>query len=254
MTTGFIADLHLGPSSSGIDEAATSWLYDAQQFEVVWILGDFFDAWLGDDTPLPNTRAVDALSALTASGTAVHFMHGNRDFLVGEAFARRTGIRVHAQDAIVIDLDTGLPETTQTAPSQRCLLMHGDTLCTRDEAYLRMRTQFRDPAWQQHFLSLPLQERMAQAQRLRSDSREASAQKSHDIMDVTREAVDAVLHEHDVLTLIHGHTHRPADHRPAADHLPGETRRVVLGDWHPSGAEVATYNEREGLLLKTFAH
>lgn len=254
VTTGFIADLHLDATAPEVSAHAERYFLAATECDVLWILGDLFDAWIGDDAPFDQLAPpMQALSALTASGTAVHVMHGNRDFLLGDGFAERTGVVVHSADAIVIDLADGLPVANDTpADASRCLLMHGDTLCTDDTAYLELRTTLRNPAWQQDMLSRSLEERAAIAASMRDGSREAMQDKSMSIMDVANEAVADAMKAHQVHTLVHGHTHRPADHRPACAALSDGSRRVVLGDWGVEGAQVARVDTSGKIQLRHF--
>lgn len=218
MTILFIADLHLHSSRPATLRAFLSFLAgEARSAHALYILGDLFESWIGDDDDSPLATAVCAgLRALTAV-CPVHVMHGNRDFLLGAGFCRRSGCTL-IDDPIRIDCH-GRP----------ALLMHGDTLCTADTDYLAFRRQVRDPAWQTDFLTRPLSERRQIAQRLREGSREASRGKPEAIMDVTPAEVDRVMQAHGVDLLIHGHTHRPASHREAAG------QRIVLGDWDRLG-------------------
>jgi len=220
MATLFISDLHLDPSRPGITKLFLEFLRtDARRAENLYILGDFFEAWIGDDDPDPHHGLVmSALKELTGHGLPVYFMHGNRDFLVGDAFAGKTGVNI-LPDPTVLDL-YGRPT----------LLMHGDTLCTDDLDYQKVRTMFRDPAWQRSFLAKSLDERRAFAARARTESKVQTATKAEYIMDVNPGAVEKALREHGVTRLLHGHTHRPAVHRFQAGGR--EAQRIVLGDWY----------------------
>ena len=255
MSTGFIADLHLDESAPAVSAAAEAYFRAASEFDVLWILGDLFDAWIGDDRPFAELSApMQALSDLVASGTDVHLMHGNRDFLLGTGFSERTGVHVHANDAVIIELDTGLPFTgNDPGHAELCLLMHGDTLCTDDTGYLQLRKTLRDEQYQQDFLARPLEERALIAQQMRDGSRLAMSDKDAMIMDVTDTGVAEALSAHRVSTLVHGHTHRPADHRPACTTHSPDSRRVVLGDWHAEGAQVARHDKTGGLQLLTYS-
>ena len=244
MTTLLIADLHLHPSTPEVTEGFLAYLSDsASQADALYILGDLFEAWIGDDIldtpdidPLA-TQVVEALKALTDGGTLLYLMHGNRDFLLGTRFAETCG-------AIL------LPDPYRTELGGKpVLLMHGDSLCTRDDAYMAFRTQARDPQWQTQVLAMPLAARLELAKSLRHQSGEANSNKAEDIMDVTPEEVDRAMIEHDVATLIHGHTHRPAVHVLEVDGQPA--RRLVLGDWQPQrGWEVRIEAERPPQLLE----
>ena len=220
MPTLFISDLHLDPVRPQITDLFLQFLTnDARQADSLYILGDFFEAWIGDDDPDPHhARVAAALRQLTASGVPVHVMHGNRDFLIGDSFMQRTGCRL-LDDPAVIEL-VGVPT----------LLMHGDTLCTDDIEYQRFRSMVRVPAWQRQFLSQPLETRRAFAAQARSESKSRSMEKSESIMDVNQQTVEKVMLEHGVTRLIHGHTHRPAIHHFNAG---GKSlTRIVLGDWY----------------------
>ena len=223
-TTQFISDLHLRASRPRINRLFFDFLErTASEAEQLYILGDFFEYWAGDDDiddPF-NRSIIDAVAKLSSSGVVVYLMHGNRDFLIGEKFCRASGATL-LPDPSLIDL-TG----------SRTLLMHGDTLCTDDVEYQNFRKQVRDPLWQQQFLSQPLAQRKAIIEDLRHRSENEKQMKSMDIMDVTRTSVEAVLRERDYPRLIHGHTHRPALHH---HHVDGRTcERWVLTDWYEHG-------------------
>lgn len=223
MATFFISDLHLAGNRPEITAAFDNFLQStAKGADALYILGDFVDAWIGDDDDAPFvTQIKELLARYARSGTPVFFMHGNRDFLLGEAFAEQAGIRL-IPDPAVIDLY-----------GRKVLLMHGDSLCTRDQEYMQFRQQVRSPAWQAQVLSLPLAQRREMAAGLRAKSKSMSSMKAEDIMDVTPEEVVRSLKEHGVDTLIHGHTHRPNRHTLDLDGKPGE--RIVLGDWEQQG-------------------
>lgn len=231
MTTRFIADLHLEESRPDITDAFLGFLpVYAHNIDALYILGDFFEAWIGDDehTPLQETVA-EALQAVTATGTALYLMHGNRDFLIGQDFCDRVGATL-LDDPTVIDLH-----------GEPTLLMHGDSLCTADEEYQKFRATMRDPQWQKAFLQRPLADRQTVARQMREISQAKNQGKEQTIMDVTPEEVVADMERHGVQQLIHGHTHRPAVHELEANGA--AARRYVTGDWH----EKAWYIEaREG--------
>lgn len=214
-----IADLHLQPSQPEIAQGFIDYLRGpAREASSLTILGDLFEAWIGDDYRGDFEQQIIAeLQSCSASGTRLAFMHGNRDFLIGESFAADSGCAL-LEDPTVVEL-----------AGQRVLLMHGDSLCTRDEAYMAFRQQARDPAWQAQILALPVEERLALARKLREQSGEANSNKAEEIMDVTPDEVVAVMAEHGVRTLIHGHTHRPAVHD--LDVAGEPAKRYVLGDW-----------------------
>jgi UDP-2,3-diacylglucosamine hydrolase len=225
--TLFIADLHLHPAQPAVLQHFFTFLSQyAPQAEAVYILGDLFEAWLGDDEDLPAlTPLYAALQGLSQHGTRLYFMHGNRDFLLGPAFAERCGGVLISADYHRLDL-YGIPT----------LLMHGDTLCTRDVAYQQFRQQVRDPAWQQQFLALPFDQRRAAAQQARAHSQQHMQQQTAEIMDVTPAAVSAVMQQHGVQHLIHGHTHRPAVHTFTVADQPAY--RYVVDDWQTQGAKI----------------
>jgi UDP-2,3-diacylglucosamine hydrolase len=226
MAVLFTSDLHLDPARPDAIAAFERFCAsEAREAERVYILGDLFEAWVGDDDDDPGLEPIRAaLAALTASGTICHFMHGNRDFLVGERFARETGCRLLG-DYERIDI-AGEP----------VLLTHGDLLCTDDVRYMTLRRQVRDPDWQQEFLAKPLDERRRIAAELRQLSQTEMAAKSEAIMDVNADAVTSIMRQFDVHRLLHGHTHRPAIHRFELD---GKAAlRVVLNDWYETGGYV----------------
>ena len=218
--TLFISDLHLSDERPEITALFSLFLQnDAARARALYILGDLFEVWLGDDAVLPAYQPVmDRIRALTASGVPVYVMHGNRDFLIGERFVQLSGCRL-LEDPTVIELD-----------GKRTLLMHGDTLCTDDVEYQRFRTQVRNPDTQRQFLALPINERIAVAKHYRQESRERSRSKAEEIMDVNQGAVMAIMRRHGVYQLIHGHTHRPAVHSFILDNH--SAQRIVLGDWY----------------------
>ncbi|MBO6850501.1 MAG: UDP-2,3-diacylglucosamine diphosphatase, partial [Marinobacter sp.] len=197
MTTLFISDLHLEESRPDITDAFLGFLETrARGVEQLYILGDFFEAWIGDDerSPLQDTVA-GALKALSDSGTAIFLMHGNRDFLIGEDFCARAGATL-LDDPTVVDL-YGTPT----------LLMHGDSLCTADVEYQKFRQNMRNRQWQQMILQRPLADRQQMARQLREISMAKNQGKEEFIMDVTPEEVVKVMEDHGVQRLIHGHTH-----------------------------------------------
>lgn len=222
--TLFLSDLHLSAERPALVEAAVALLGGrAMGAGAVYVLGDLFEYWVGDDDPAPGLAPVlQALRGLTAAGVPVRLMHGNRDFLMGEALAARTGAQI-IPDPSVVDLH-----------GHRALLMHGDSLCTDDHEYQAFKRQVRDPAWQAQFLARPLAEREAVAGAVRARTRAAVQAKAAEIMDVNAAAVEEAFRHHGVDLLVHGHTHRPAVHALTVDGRP--CRRVVLGDWyrHPS--------------------
>lgn len=224
MITAFVSDLHLSPERPAIAEAFTNFLRGgAAGANSLYILGDLFEFWAGDDTlDEPFNHAVAAaLRDLHDDGVAVHVMHGNRDFLLGPRFAAASGARLLA-DTAVIDLY-----------GERTLLMHGDTLCTEDRRYQAFRAKVRRPAVQKLFLSLPRSLRLAIARRARRLSEHDKARKQMRIMDVTPAAVVQALRTSGCRRLIHGHTHKPASHAHDVDGV--QCERIVLADWYEHG-------------------
>ncbi|MFE8071561.1 UDP-2,3-diacylglucosamine diphosphatase [Marinobacteraceae bacterium S3BR75-40.1] len=222
MTTLFISDLHLEEERPDITRAFFHFLdQHTPRADALYILGDFFEAWIGDDehTPLQQEVAA-ALQAVSERGTALYLMHGNRDFLIGNDFCQRVGGQL-LEDPSVIDLY-----------GHNVLLMHGDSLCTRDVDYMKFRASMRNKEWQEKFLQRPLAERQMVARQLRQMSMAKNQGKQESIMDVTPEDVVNEMARFGVDTLIHGHTHRPAVHELEVENRPA--RRYVLGDWDRS--------------------
>lgn len=226
MTTLFISDLHLQAERPEIGKQFLSFLDDeARQAEALYILGDLFETWVGDDDPDPHYATVKkALRSVVDGGVPVFFMHGNRDFLIGDGFARETGVQL-LPDPYRLDLY-----------GDDVLISHGDALCTDDVKYQEFRRISRDPAWQAMMLQKPLAERQAIANQARAESAAHGAAIAAEISDVNQDAVEQLLREHDVRTLLHGHTHRPAVHRFEVDGEPA--MRIVLGDWFEQGTVV----------------
>jgi UDP-2,3-diacylglucosamine hydrolase len=225
MTTLFISDLHIDPGQPQVIGQLLDFLRgEACHADALYILGDLFEAWVGDDDPSPEKhQVINALRVLSRKNqVACHFMRGNRDFLAGEVFSARSGCKI-LQDPTVIEIY-----------GQRVLLMHGDTLCTDDIDYQTFRTLVRDPMWQQEFLGMSLEHRQAMAAKARDASRMHTADKPAEIMDVNEESVSDAMRAHGVRTLIHGHTHRPAIHEFQLNDT--SVRRIVLGDWHTQGS------------------
>ena len=221
--TLFIADLHLCTEEPAITAGFLHFLQgEAQQCDALYILGDLFEAWIGDDDPNPLHQQIAA--ALKALPVPKFFIHGNRDFLLGKRFARESGMTLLPEEQVL------------TLYGQRVLIMHGDTLCTDDEGYQRFRAKVHQRWLQRLFLALPLRIRMRIAARMRADSKQANQHKSLSIMDVNPQAVEEAMTRQQVHILIHGHTHRPAVHQLS---LQGESaQRVVLGAWHEQGSMI----------------
>ncbi len=224
MTTLFISDLHLDQNRPDICAQFEAFLQGpATQAEALYILGDLFEAWIGDDDDNPVGQSVACgLVNLAERGIPTYFMPGNRDFLLGDEFLA-TARCTRLTEPTIIDLY-----------GQRVLLLHGDSLCLDDHEYMAFRSMVRDPAWQAGFLAKPLVERRAMARQARLVSQSNTAEKPADIMDVNTGAVEAVMVEHGVSLLLHGHTHRPNIHTLR---LPtGPATRIVLGDWYHQGS------------------
>lgn len=220
MATFFISDLHLDPDRKDISQRFFDFLSgEARTADALYILGDLFEVWLGDDDDDPYCLTVQtALREFTGSGVPGYFMHGNRDFMIGTRFATSTGLEILPDPTTIQLYDTPV------------LISHGDQYCTDDAEYQSFRRESRDPAWQQQMLALPLEERRHIAQQMRADSQSATTGKSLEIMDVNQLAIEAALSGANVCRLLHGHTHRPAIHRFAVSGAP--SMRIVLGDWY----------------------
>jgi UDP-2,3-diacylglucosamine hydrolase len=222
----FISDLHLCASRPAISKAFIQFLQNtASKAEQLYILGDLFEYWAGDDdlTHVDHEDIVQALKIVADAGTQIFLMHGNRDFLIGEQFAKATHIHL-LQDPSEINLY-----------DQRILISHGDELCKDDTRYQAFRAQVRSPAWQTEFLSHPLTARKAQIEALRLQSEQEKSNKSLAIMDVNSDAVSALLRKHQYPEIfIHGHTHRPNTHNIVIDGH--QCKRIVLGDWYEQGS------------------
>lgn len=230
----FIADLHLCEQESETTAAFFDFLKDtAPTADALYILGDLFEYWAGDDDETPLSRDVaEALARVSKQGTRCYFVAGNRDFLLRDRFANAADLQI-LPDPTLINLD-----------GHRFLISHGDALCTDDATYQQFRRQVRAPDWQTSFLAKPLAERRQVIEQLRRHSETAKRDKALDIMDVNPNAVADLLRRNDYAPLIHGHTHRPAHHTLTVD---GKTcERWVLSDWHGN----ATYLEWDAGTLK----
>ena len=229
MTTLFVSDLHLDAERPQVTELFTRFLHDeGRRADALYVLGDLFEAWVGDDDPSEvGAVTAQALRAVHDAGVPTYFIRGNRDFLLGDAFARRAGMTILPDPAVV--LLHGRPT----------LLMHGDLLCTDDVAYQQFRAQTRHPDWQRQFLAQPLAARLAFAQQARAASRAhqggLQAQGTMEsITDVAPATVAATLSQYGIDRVIHGHTHRPAIHGLQVDGRAAQ--RIVLGDWYEQGS------------------
>jgi len=224
----FISDLHLQSSHPRTSAAFLSFLeHHAQYAQALYLLGDLFEYWAGDDDledPF-NARMTAAIRAVSDAGVHVYWIAGNRDFLVGSGFAAAAGATLLSEPHVA------------TIAGQRVVLLHGDAECTNDVPYMEFRAMVRQPAWQKQFLSMPLEQRKSIIAGLRNRSREHNGEKSYDIMDVTPDAIAQVFSEQASTVMIHGHTHRPAVHTA------GDTLRYVLPDW-----ECDTHPQRGGWI------
>jgi UDP-2,3-diacylglucosamine hydrolase len=239
VATLFVSDLHLDDARPGIVELFEHFCAgEARAADVLYVLGDLFEAYIGDDDDATlNRRVADALRGVAGAGVPVHCIVGNRDFLLGDDYARRCGMNILA-DGTVIDL--------YATPT---LVLHGDILCTDDQAYVAFRKQVRDPAWQAAFLARPLSERRAFAAQARDASRAHTSTTDTAIMDVNQIAVEHALRGAGVERMIHGHTHRPAIHDFMLDGRPAQ--RIVLGDWYEQGSVLRV--TAESIELRGFA-
>ena len=224
MSTLFISDLHLSGERENITELFIKFLDQrASNADALYILGDLFEVWPGDDMIQPDyEESISKMKELADSGLLLYIMQGNRDFLMAEKFAEVSGANL-IEDPTVIDL-YGTPT----------LLMHGDTLCTDDVDYQKFRAMVRDPRWKEDFFAKPNEERLAMTSKYRKISKTETARKTMDIMDVNQQAVEKIMQEQNIQQLIHGHTHRPAVHEFTFDNK--NMKRIVLGDWFEQGS------------------
>jgi UDP-2,3-diacylglucosamine hydrolase len=227
MATLFASDLHLDSESPWAIDAFIAFLQGpARSADALYLLGDLFEVWVGDDDDnTDHARTCAALRGLTASGVPTYVIHGNRDFLLGESFAARTGVKL-LPDPVLVDL-YGVPT----------LLSHGDVFCTEDPAYQQLRSIVRETSWQERFLSLPLDSRRLLANAARAGSKEHTQRTIPTIMDVNPDAVLRAFRATGARRLIHGHTHRPAIHPSVVDGVSSE--RVVLAPWYEAASCVA---------------
>ena len=240
MTTLFIADLHLEDSRPAATDEFLRFMGDeARGAESLYILGDLFEAWVGDDDPSETgARVAEALSQRAAAGTRIAFIHGNRDFLLGKDYAARCQMRLLPDPSLIL------------LEGEPTLIGHGDLYCTSDTGYQQFRAMTRAPQWQAQFLSQPLAARLAFAEQARAASKARygelqAAGTAETITDVTPSAVDSTFERYGVNRIIHGHTHRPAVHEKSG------RSRIVLGDWY-GDAPRYLHADAEGLRLLRF--
>ena len=219
MKPRFVSDIHLSEKRPDLINAFKAFLNESKESCThLFILGDLFEIWIGDDDDSSfNQEIKKILTDFTSNGPKTFFMHGNRDFLVGEAFAKETGITI-LPDPYTLEIN-----------NQKVTLSHGDFLCTDDKDYIDFRNQVRDKDWQNNFLKKTINERKQIAVTLRTDSKEATLKKSDEITDVNNQSVEDFINEHQPHLFIHGHTHRPNIHDV------GSCKRIVLGDWGEYG-------------------
>lgn len=241
MATLFIADLHLCTEEPAITAGFVRFLGDeARAADALYILGDLFEAWIGDDDPNPlHAEVAAAIRALVDAGVPCYFIHGNRDFLVGKRFARQSGMILLPEEQVL------------ELYGRRVLIMHGDTLCTDDVGYLAFRAKVHQPWLQKLFLALPLFIRSRVAARMRASSKAANSSKSLEIMDVNPLAVVNAMEKYRVQWLIHGHTHRPAVHELIANDAPAF--RAVLGAWHTESSMIKVTRDDVALIVFPFS-
>ena len=240
MSTLFISDLHLSAERENITKLFINFLEQrASKADALYILGDLFEVWPGDDMVLPDyQKSIAKMKQLADNGLPLYVMQGNRDFLMAEQFAEMSGANL-IEDPTIINL-----YGTAT------LLMHGDTLCTDDIDYQKFRTMVRDPRWKNDFLAKSSEERLAVAAKYREISKTETAKKNMGIMDVNQQAVEAAMSEHNTSQLIHGHTHRPAIHDFTINK--NKMKRIVLGDWYNQGSVLVC--DKNGCNLESISN
>lgn len=224
MTTLFISDLHLSPTTPETTECFIRFMrQEAIQAEALYVLGDLFEFWVGDDDRSEFANQIRSeFKTLTERGIPCYFTQGNRDFLIGQRFARQTGVKLLG-DETVIDLY-----------GRKAVVLHGDTLCTQDVKYLEYRKKVHQPWLQWVFNRIPMSIKKRIVTKVQSDIRTDKQTKSLDIMDVTQSEVEQVMQSHQVDLMIHGHTHRPKVHTFELNQTP--CTRIVLGDWYTQGS------------------
>ena len=236
MATYFISDLHLERIESPITNIFTAFLDDLNQNDSLYILGDLFESWIGDDNVTELSQYIsDRLLMLSERDISVAIMHGNRDFLIGEDFCKASSIKL-INDPCIIEIDT-----------KKVMLTHGDELCTDDSEYQAFRSVVRNPLWQKDFLNFPISKREKIAGEAKDASNDSKENKAMEIMDVNTDAVLKAFNDHDIEIMIHGHTHRPNIHKVSNEGK--NLTRYVLGDWSKNGAIILKWNEAEVELM-----
>ena len=236
MTTYIISDLHLERIESPITNIFTAFLDDLNQNDSLYILGDLFESWIGDDNVSELSQYIsDRLLMLSERDISVAIMHGNRDFLIGEDFCKASSIKL-INDPRIIEIDT-----------KKVMLTHGDELCTDDIEYQAFRSVVRNPLWQKDFLNFPISKREKIAGEAKDASKDSKENKAMEIMDVNTDAVLKAFNDHDIEIMIHGHTHRPNIHKVSNEGK--NLTRYVLGDWSKNSAIILKWNEAEVELM-----
>jgi len=236
MATYFISDLHLERIESPITNILTAFLDDLNQNDSLYILGDLFESWIGDDNVSELSQYIsDRLLMLSERDISVAIMHGNRDFLIGEDFCKASSIEL-INDPRIIEIDT-----------KKVMLTHGDELCTDDNEYQAFRSVVRNPLWQKDFLNFPISKREKIAGEAKDASKDSKDNKAMEIMDVNTDAVLKAFNDHDIEIMIHGHTHRPNIHKVSNEGK--NLTRYVLGDWSKNSAIILKWNEAEVELM-----
>ncbi len=240
--TYFISDLHLAADLPRVTRGFSQLLQQLHgKATALYVLGDLFEVWVGDDNLSDyNLQIINNFKELSNSGVALYFVHGNRDFMLGEAFASACGGQLLAERTVI------------KVAQQSLLVEHGDALCTLDEKFMAFRAQSRHPLWQQGMLAKPLAERVQIAELWRLQSKMQNSNKAENIMDVTPQAVLETLQQYQVSTLLHGHTHRPMIHDITL-HNGATGQRIVLGDWQEeNGSAVIGIADEQGIRLETY--
>ena len=236
MATYFISDLHLERIESPITNIFTAFLDDLNQNDSLYILGDLFESWIGDDNVSELSQYIsDRLLMLSERDISVAIMHGNRDFLIGEDFCKASSIKL-INDPRIIEIDT-----------KKVMLTHGDELCTDDSEYQAFRSVVRNPLWQKDFLNFPISKREKIAGEAKDASKDSKDNKAMEIMDVNTDAVLKAFNDHDIEIMIHGHTHRPNIHKVSNEGK--NLTRYVLGDWSKNSAIILKWDEAEVELM-----
>jgi UDP-2,3-diacylglucosamine hydrolase len=236
MATYFISDLHLERIEASITNIFTEFLDDLNQNDSLYILGDLFESWIGDDNVTELSQYIsDRLLSLSERNISVAIMHGNRDFLIGEDFCKASSIEL-INDPRIIEIDT-----------KKVMLTHGDELCTDDKEYQAFRSVVRNPLWQKDFLNFPISKREKIAGEAKDASKDSKENKAMEIMDVNTDAVLKAFNDHPVEIMIHGHTHRPNIHKISNEDR--KLTRYVLGDWSKNSAIILKWNEAEVELI-----